>query len=66
MAEKQKGLVAGNTKRMRGCEGPLEAGSAVLIKEGSESHMESSASCRVRKVQNKEYCAMISSVSPLK
>lgn len=48
MAEKQKRLVAGNTKRTRGCEGPLEAGSAMLMKEGSESHTGSRQSGELR------------------
>lgn len=42
--KKRKGLVSGKTKRMRGCEGPLETGRAVLMKEGSESLERSSLS----------------------
>lgn len=40
-------------KRTRGCEGPLEAGSAVLMKEGSESRTGSSQSDRVRELRIK-------------
>jgi len=36
------------------------------MKEGSESHTGSGQSDRVRRVKNKEYCAMTLSVSPLK
>lgn len=59
-------MVAGKTKRMRDCEGPLETGSTMLMKEGSESHKGSSPSDGVRRVKNKEYCAMTSSLHPLK
>lgn len=37
-----------------------------LLKEGTESHTGSSPSDSVKRVKNKEYCAMTSSVSPLK
>lgn len=63
--KKRKGLVGGKTKRMRSWEGPLETGSAMLMKEGSESHKGRRLSDRVRRVKNKEYCAITSSLHPL-
>lgn len=63
--EKKEGLGCRKNREWV-CERPLETGSAMSMKEGSESHKGSSPSDRVRRVKNKEYCAMTSSLHPLK